>query len=209
MPSRNSISENPDEAPVKVSQTPGLALREDDLRFIEDVSPQALAKVNWMIMPTLSILYLIGHIDRANIASFNTPPGNAKIEGLEDSLGMAGSDYNIALSIFFVPYILAEVPSNCILYKFKRPSRFLAFLVVAWGIVITCTGVVNNTLAVFWFAAFFLVSLKRDSFRVRCIISVSGRLSIHIPYSIQARMEYGIWNAPRMEAYSIRMEYKK
>jgi hypothetical protein len=25
------------------------------------------------------------------------------------------------------------------------------------------------------------------------------RLSIHIPYSIQARMEYGIWNAPRME----------
>ncbi|KAH7113633.1 hypothetical protein EDB81DRAFT_669997, partial [Dactylonectria macrodidyma] len=36
-----------------------------------------------------------------------------------------------------------------------------------------------------------------------------NRLSIHTPYSIQARMEYGIWNVPHMEAYSIRMEYKK
>lgn len=27
-------------------------------------------------------------------------PGNAKIEGLEDSLGMSGSDYNIAVSMF-------------------------------------------------------------------------------------------------------------
>jgi hypothetical protein len=32
--------------------------------------------------------------------------GNAKIEGLEASLGMSGADYNIAVSMFFIPYIL-------------------------------------------------------------------------------------------------------
>jgi hypothetical protein len=37
--------------------------------------------------------------------------GNAKIEGLLPSLGMSGGQYNIALAIFFVPYILAGMSS--------------------------------------------------------------------------------------------------
>ncbi len=40
----------------------------------------------------LAALYLICHIDRANI-------GNAKIEGMVDDLGMTGVQYNIVLSI--------------------------------------------------------------------------------------------------------------
>jgi hypothetical protein len=47
----------------------------------------------------LAVLYLISHLDRANI-------GNAKIEGLIDDLGMSGIQYNIVLSIFFIPYVL-------------------------------------------------------------------------------------------------------
>ena len=39
---------------------------------------------------TLFTLSLIAHLDRANI-------GNAKIEGLETSLGMKGTDYNIVV----------------------------------------------------------------------------------------------------------------
>lgn len=61
--------------------------------------------------------------------------GNAKIEGLEDSLNMAGTDYNVAVGIFFVPYVLCEVPSNVLLSKFKKPSWYMGFLVVSWGIV--------------------------------------------------------------------------
>lgn len=33
--------------------------------------------------------------------------GNAKIEGLLPSLHMDGVQYNVALSIFFIPYVLA------------------------------------------------------------------------------------------------------
>lgn len=47
----------------------------------------------------LAVLYLISHLDRANI-------GNAKIEGLVEDLGMSGIQYNIVLSIFFIPYVL-------------------------------------------------------------------------------------------------------
>lgn len=50
----------------------------------------------------------------------------------------------IALSIFFIPYILAEVPSNIILEKIKHPSYYLGGMVITWGIVMTCTGVIDN-----------------------------------------------------------------
>lgn len=46
--------------------------------------------------------------------------------------------------MFFIPYIILEVPSNAVLKRFKRPSTYLGTLVVAWGIVMTCTGVVKN-----------------------------------------------------------------
>ncbi|SMR46440.1 unnamed protein product [Zymoseptoria tritici ST99CH_1E4] len=70
--------------------------------------------------------------------------GNAKIEGLENSLNMTGHQYNIALAVFFVPYTLAEIPSNIILNRFKRPSTFMGIIVSIWGLVMTCTGFVQG-----------------------------------------------------------------
>lgn len=88
--------------------------------------------------------------------------GNAKIEGLEDDLKITPSQYNIALSVFFVPYVVLgksppgrcmwaiiltqyqEVPSNYLLTKFKRPSVYIGGIIVAWGIVMTLMGIVQN-----------------------------------------------------------------
>lgn len=44
----------------------------------------------------------------------------------------------------FIPYVLFEVPSNIVLKKFKRPSMYLGILVVSWGTIMTCTGLVQN-----------------------------------------------------------------
>ena len=41
-----------------------------------------------------------------------TDIGNAKIEGLEDSLGMTGNDYNVALMVFFIPYVRGQHQSS-------------------------------------------------------------------------------------------------
>lgn len=85
----------------------------------------------------LAILYLISHLDRANI-------GNAKIEGLVEDLNLVGNQYNIVLSLFFIPYILLEIPSNMLLKKFSRPSVYLGILVTIWGIIMTLHGVVKG-----------------------------------------------------------------
>jgi hypothetical protein len=58
-----------------------------------------ILQIDIRLIPMLAILYLISHLDRASI-------GNAKILGLTEDLGLSGIQYNIALSIFFIPYIL-------------------------------------------------------------------------------------------------------
>lgn len=51
------------------------------------------------------MLYLLAYLDRGNI-------GNARLAGLEEDLNMTGEQYNVALTIFFVSYIVFEVPAN-------------------------------------------------------------------------------------------------
>ncbi|KAJ8085616.1 hypothetical protein PM082_004434 [Marasmius tenuissimus] len=62
-------------------------------------------KINLMILPTVSPLYLFCFIDRANI-------GNARLDRFEKDLNMEGYDYNLILSCFFVSCILFEIPAN-------------------------------------------------------------------------------------------------
>lgn len=57
---------------------------------------------------------------------------------------MAGTDYNVALMMFFIPYVLFEVPSNILLAKFKKPSQYMGILVLSWGSIMTLMGVVQN-----------------------------------------------------------------
>lgn len=47
----------------------------------------------------LVLLYLMAYLDKTNI-------GNAKIEGLVEDLNMKGIEYNVAVAIFFIPFIL-------------------------------------------------------------------------------------------------------
>ena len=118
-----------------------LGLSDDETDFYENFPPEDRKRLLWKVdirlVPFLALLYLAAHIDRANI-------GNAKIEGLDTDLGLTGIQYNIALSLFFVPYILLEVPSNVVLKKFNKPSLYMAILVVSWGLIMTFTGFVKD-----------------------------------------------------------------
>lgn len=72
----------------------GLAQEDADFftNFPEEKRKKVFRKVDVRLVPMLALLYLICHIDRANI-------GNAKIEGMVDDLGMTGVQYNTVLSI--------------------------------------------------------------------------------------------------------------
>lgn len=98
-------------------------------RVIEPIDRKAeqrlLRKCDFHVLPPLCMLYVLCFIDRINI-------GNARIQGLEESLNMKENDFNIALLVFFPFYILCEVPSNVLIREFA-PSTWLTMLMVAWG----------------------------------------------------------------------------
>lgn len=95
-----------------------------------------LRKLDWALVPWLSLLYLLSFLDRTSI-------GNAKLYSLEKDLHMTDTQYNIALTVFFFSYAIFEVPSNVFL-KRLRPSIWLSLLMLLWGVMMTVQGLVHN-----------------------------------------------------------------
>ncbi|KAF2265583.1 MFS nicotinic acid transporter-like protein Tna1 [Lojkania enalia] len=95
-----------------------------------------LWKLDVKLIPWLSFLYLISFLDRTNI-------GNAKIDGLQEDLGMSNGQYNATLTIFFISYSVFEPLTN-VLLKRLRPSIFLPIIMVLWGICMTTMGLVHD-----------------------------------------------------------------
>jgi hypothetical protein len=76
-------------------------------------------KIDLKVIPIMGMIYLICFLDRTNIA-------NARLAGLEAGLSMPSTGYNTALWIFYIPFVLFEVPSNYLLgLHWIRPNLFL------------------------------------------------------------------------------------
>ncbi|KAL2106942.1 hypothetical protein VUR80DRAFT_5922 [Thermomyces stellatus] len=144
--------------------------------FPESRKKAVVRKIDIRLVPLLTFLYLFSFIDRANI-------GNAKIEGLEDDLKITPQQYNIALSVFFIPYIVFEVPSNYILTKFKKPSTYIGGIIVAWGTVMTLMGIVQNFGGLV--AARFMLGVTEAGFFPGAVYIIS---QWYLPNEIQTRI---------------------
>ncbi|KAH4041110.1 hypothetical protein HBH64_132780 [Parastagonospora nodorum] len=126
------------------SDTPGTSpARVEDVEKIgtsaavdKETERRLLKKLDIRIIPMVCWIYLMNFMDRVNI-------GNAKLYGLEDDLGMSGNQYQLAVSLLFVTYVIFETPSNMII-KRLQPARYLAGLVFCWGMVATFSAFVNN-----------------------------------------------------------------
>lgn len=79
----------------------------------------------------------MNYIDRNNYAA-------AKLQGLVKDLDLKGDQYQLGLSILFVGYVLMQVPSNLLLNFSGRPSWYIGFFVIAWGLVSLLTSQVKN-----------------------------------------------------------------
>ncbi|KAK4654497.1 hypothetical protein QC762_403310 [Podospora pseudocomata] len=104
------------------------------------IDPEAERRLRWkldlMIVPTVALLYLFCFIDRANI-------GNARIAGLEKDLNLTGYDYNGLLSVFYISYIVFEIPSN-IGCKYFGPGWFIPTISLGFGGLSIAMAFVNN-----------------------------------------------------------------
>lgn len=77
------------------------------------------------------------------LTTYRVNIGNARLYGLEEDLHLSSEQFQVTVSIFFVTYLLFEVPSNLVL-KLFTPRRWVSFIVIAWGIIATLTGLVQS-----------------------------------------------------------------
>ncbi len=84
------------------------------------------ARITRRIIPLLFGCYLIAQVDRMNV-------GFAKLTMMRD-LGLDDMVYGFGAGIFFVGYVLFEVPSNRILRRRGAPA-WIGRIMISWGIL--------------------------------------------------------------------------
>ncbi|KAJ6514989.1 MFS general substrate transporter [Mycena vitilis] len=109
--------------------------RASDYVIDPEAERRLVRKLDWVLLPLFTIIYCTNFVDRTAI-------GNAKIAGIEKDLGMAGFDYNVALTVFYIFYILADIPSNLALKHFG--SVWLAAMVTCFGVISIGTAFVKS-----------------------------------------------------------------
>ncbi|KIM40317.1 hypothetical protein M413DRAFT_446501 [Hebeloma cylindrosporum] len=93
--------------------------------------------VDWRIIPVLSMVYSFSLIDRINL-------GAAYTAGMGVDLNLlTGNRYSIVSALYFVPYVLLQLPGVLIL-RYVGVRNWMTFIVLAWGIVQLCMGFINS-----------------------------------------------------------------
>ncbi|WP_345412464.1 MFS transporter [Actinomycetospora chlora] len=87
-------------------------------------------------MPLLGLLYFVNYLDRVNI-------GFAGPNGMNAELGLTATVFGLASGIFFIGYLLLEVPSNLALHRFGA-RRWITRILVSWGIIASIMAFTPN-----------------------------------------------------------------
>lgn len=105
-----------------------------------------IKKVTMKVVPLMIMLYVIAYIDRQNI-------GFAKLQMI-DSLGLSETAFGLGASLFFIGYLIFEVPSNIFLHKIG-PRIWFARIMGTWGIITLLLSFTTNT-TVFYILRFLI-----------------------------------------------------
>jgi sugar phosphate permease len=85
--------------------------------------------INWRLLPLLFIGYVFAYLDRINV-------GFAKLQ-MQSDLGLSDAAYGAGAGIFFIGYVLFELPSTLMLPRIGARKTFSRILVL-WGITSAC-----------------------------------------------------------------------
>ncbi|GMK53576.1 hypothetical protein CspeluHIS016_0101620 [Cutaneotrichosporon spelunceum] len=111
-----------------------------DEGFDPKVIKALVRKIDLRVIPILALMYCISLIDRTNLSMARA----ANNKAMNKELGLyVGNRYSLATMIFFVPYIILEIPSQIGL-RYFGPKIWLSLSCFLWGLVMMCFGFINS-----------------------------------------------------------------
>lgn len=96
---------------------------------------RAISRAKWRIIPFLFLCFVLNYIDRTNV-------GFAKLH-FQATLKFDDAIFGFGISMFFLGYLLFEVPSNLLLARIGT-RKTLARIMVLWGIASIATMFVRT-----------------------------------------------------------------
>ncbi|CAO0795511.1 unnamed protein product [Mucor circinelloides] len=102
-------------------------------------SPEEVAflrKLNWTLLPLIFLIIFIQFCDKSALTV-------AAVLGIIEDTGMSGSQYSWLGSIFYLGYLVCQVPNNYLIQRLPI-GRYLGGVLVIWGIVMGATGACNT-----------------------------------------------------------------
>jgi MFS family permease len=94
-----------------------------------------MSRIIGRVMPILMLVYLVAVIDRSNI-------GFAKLQ-MARELKMSEQAFGLASSLFFIGYLICEIPSTLAIHKFGARA-WLTRILVSWGAVTVAMAFVTS-----------------------------------------------------------------
>src|ERR1700742_1046122 len=119
----------------------------------ESVENGAMRKIGWRLVPFLMLCYFIAYVDRVNA-------GFAALTMNKD-LGLSQAAFGLGAGLFYIAYILFEVPSNLAMEKVGA-RLWIARIMVSWGIVGAATAFVVGPYS--FYASRFLLGAGEAGF---------------------------------------------
>src|SRR5919205_1673557 len=94
-------------------------------------------RVTRRLIPYLMFIYLLAFLDRANL-------GVAKLQ-MQRDLGFTDAVVGFGAGIFFLGYLLLDLPGSIIVERWSA-RKWIARIMVSWGMVATLTGFIGAPL---------------------------------------------------------------
>lgn len=120
---------------------------------IDTLASATVRRITRRLLPFLWLLYVIAYLDRVNVA----------YAALEMTRDLAFSDrvFGLGAGIFFIGYVLLEIPGAILVERWSA-RRWIARIMVSWGIATAFVGFVNS--AHQFYAARFLLGAAEAGF---------------------------------------------
>ncbi len=120
---------------------------------MDQARQSAISKAGRRLIPFLCLCYAVSFLDRVNV-------GFAALAMNED-LGFTPTIFGAGAGIFFIGYILFEIPSNLALQKFGA-RIWIARILISWGLVATAMALVSGEKS--FYAMRFLLGVAEAGF---------------------------------------------
>ncbi|CAO3633059.1 unnamed protein product [Mucor hiemalis] len=108
----------------------------NDIFIKSEAEKRLVRKLNWLVLPIIFLIIFIQFCDKSALSV-------AAVMGMLEDTHLEGEQFNWLGSIFYLGYLIYQVPNNYFIQKFPI-AKYLGTMLVLWGIVVACTALCQN-----------------------------------------------------------------